>query len=119
MFSCGLYFDNYSSRACSPANETFQNLQDLTFGQIFFSLSLLDGFDFDFPTWLINWSMASLPEDSWQRVSSFFGVPSKLGKYELRQLVFGSGMPGPYFPQWLLSRSGRPVLYVEPEEQNQ
>jgi hypothetical protein len=55
--------------------------------------------------------MTRLPDGSWKRDSTSFGVYSSAGDYYLRQAVDRDGKPGPYFDQWVKDRAGEPFMY--------
>ncbi len=55
--------------------------------------------------------MTRLPDGSWERKSTTFGVDSPIGNYCLRQAVDGEGEPGPYYNQWLKDQAGEPFMY--------
>eukprot|EP00884_Botryococcus_braunii_P023444 jgi/Botrbrau1/9784/Bobra.85_1s0028.1 len=99
--------------ACYSGMASIVFNEDITFGQIYGSLLLLNTFRIEYPAFYLDWTMSLLPEGSWQRKSRTFGIPTASGDYTLRNVVTGAGQPGTYYKEWTKSRYGRPFIFLD------
>jgi hypothetical protein len=83
-------------------------MQDITFGQILGVFPIL-GFRVVVPSWMADFTMAWVGDDTWVRKSSVFfsliDIPG--GNYLLKRIITGDGSKGSWFDRgWLNYRNG-------------
>lgn len=85
--------------------------QEIKFGRFSFQFPLF-GVPITLPDWVFDWTMALLPDGSWDRRSRTFGMDAPDANYYLRLVVDGGGRPGKYYDDWVKARGGTPIQVV-------
>ncbi len=84
------------------------DMQDITFGQIATGIKVF-GVGILFPTWLVNFTMTWLGDNTWERKSSLFFDLINItgGNYFLKRIINGDGSQGSWYDRgWLTYRNG-------------
>lgn len=106
------YVRNFLNRFAVWTRSSHDGLmQDITFGQIFQSLSVY-GLQIPYPFSFLDWTMSLLSDGSWERISRTFSFAEPGGDYVLREVLNGQGKPGRYFKEWVQARGGQPIQYT-------
>eukprot|EP00884_Botryococcus_braunii_P014810 jgi/Botrbrau1/2332/Bobra.39_1s0021.1 len=83
--------------------------EDTTFGQIVGTVTAF-GIRIFVPSWLVDFNMQYIGQDTWDRKSALLFLDVPRGDYKLKRIIDGNGRKGPWFDKgWLTYASGIPL----------